>query len=669
MNPNRRTFLLLAGAAAASRLGRSQYVLPPQAVPPERYPPSSAQAAEIGRKIALLQDRLAELHKKNVPDESLVEAEIFHKAAVWIGRYNEYFGKDAAVQTLALLDLGLARAAELDGGISSWTSASGRVIRAYRSRVDGSAQPYIATVPASIVGGKPGRMDVLLKGTNRRMVEVQFLSQTKITNDEPQPVPAPDFLQIEVLGRTNTAYRWAGETDVFEAVAAAKRSYPVDENRITLRGFSMGGSGTWHLGLQHPDVWAAIEPGAGFNDTMRYGRMPNLPPHQLKTLHIYDSKDYALNLFQLPTAAYTGEDDGQLPNLGNIRDELAKSDIMFQRDGLDWVTKGVPMIMIVGPKTGHRWEPESRKRTNAFVNEAATKGRTEPDHIRFVTYTTRYNRCFWVTVDGLDQHYERAEVDAVRSQSAGTLEVKTRNVSALMLKAPGIRTVKIDGQDLELVESKARASAGGPDFRLHKRGGKWTEGADQGLGKRHGLQGPIDDAFFDSFLCVRPTGQAASDLAGRYAQETLDAFIEDYGKYFRAQVPVKNDTELTPADIADHHLVLFGDAESNHVLQRIIDRLPLQWQARGLSFDGKTFDAANHTIAMVYPNPLEPRHYVVLNSGHTFHRNEMAATNATLFPRFGDYAVLHLWQPVGSPVASEIVTAGYFDEQWKLSRA
>jgi hypothetical protein len=63
---------------------------------------------------------------------------------------------------------------------------------------------------------------------------VQFLSQNHITSDEPQPVPPPDFLQIEVFGRTNVAYRWAGETDVFECVEAARKNYEVDENRITL---------------------------------------------------------------------------------------------------------------------------------------------------------------------------------------------------------------------------------------------------------------------------------------------------------------------------------------------------------------------------------------------------------------------------------------------------
>jgi hypothetical protein len=250
-------------------------------------------------------------------------------------------------------------------------------------------------------------------------------------------------------------------------------------------------------------------------------------------------------------------------------------------------------------------------------------------------------------------------VDAVRSKADGTIEVRTKNVNALMLTSPGAKSVKLDGQTFP----------GGADLSFQKRGGAWKAGVDQGLRKRHGLQGPIDDVFFDSFLCVRPTGQTPNDLAGRYAQETLDAFVDDFGKYFRGQVPVKNDTDVTPADIADRHLVLFGDAQSNQLLGRMIDRLPVRWNAQGLSFNGKTFDAARHTIAMVYPNPLDPRRYVVLNSGHSFHRNEMAATNATLFPRFGDYAVLHLRQTIGAPVEAEILNAGYFDEEWKLQQA
>src|SRR5205085_4496233 len=137
-----------------------------------------------------------------------------------------------------------------------------------------------------------------------------------------------------------------------------------------------------------------------------------------------------------------------------------------QPAGLDWVTKDVPMSMIVGPKTPHAWEPESRKRCNAFMDAAAKKGRVEPDHIRFVTYTTRFHRCFWVTVDGLEQHYERAEVDARRDKAAGTIEVRTKNVSVLILNAPGIKKIGIDDQTL--------TSSGSAALQLVKRGGAWN---------------------------------------------------------------------------------------------------------------------------------------------------------------------------------------------------
>lgn len=655
----RRTLLSLTALGAFSPRARSQYVLSPQAPPSDRFPPSSEQAAEIRRKMAELDERLSALLQKEVPDETLVEVEIFHKAAEWIGRHDEYYYKDSAAKTLALLDSGLARAAELEAGKPSWTSATGLVIRAYRSQVDGSAQPYIAHVPNSYDRSRPVRMDVLLHGTNRGMGEVEFMSRKPAEIRQGGiPLPPIDFIQIECLGRTNNAYRWAGETDVLEAVEAAKRGFAIDENRVVLRGFSMGGAGAWHLGLHYPDRWAAIEAGAGFTETIEYARMYNLPDYQLKALHIYDSQDYALNLFQLPTVGYGGEDDRQLAASTNIREQLAKEGFAFERDGLNRTTNELPAVFLVGPKTPHRWEPESKKRSEAFIEEALKKGRTEPDHIRFVTYTMRYDRCFWVRVGELDQHYERAEVEARRSED-GTVEVKTKNVAALLLNVPRARTISIDGQEMKDLSVN-------PELVFMKREGVWNGSKPDLLRKRHGQQGPIDDAFLESFLCVRPTSRAANDLAGRYAEETLSRFIDDYSKYFRGQIRVKDDVDVKASDVADHHLVLFGDPASNSVLKRVLGELPLEWDPRQLSFGGKSYDAANHTIAMIYPNRLNPRRYVVLNTGHSFHSNEMAATNAALFPRFGDYAVLRLRQPIGKTVESEIVTAGYFDEHWEL---
>jgi len=105
--------------------------------------------------------------------------------------------------------------------------------------------------------------------TGATLTEVSFL----YSNDraEPPPYPGHSFIQLDVFGRGNNAYRWAGETDVWEAIESVKKRYSIDSERIVLRGFSMGGAGAWHLGLHFPDKWAAEEAGAGFVETKVHG--------------------------------------------------------------------------------------------------------------------------------------------------------------------------------------------------------------------------------------------------------------------------------------------------------------------------------------------------------------------------------------------------------------
>ncbi len=50
------------------------------------------------------------------------------------------------------------------------------------------------------------------------------------------------------------------EKDVMNVLALVKKNYTVDPDRVYLMGHSMGGGGTWHLGLKYPDEWAALAP-------------------------------------------------------------------------------------------------------------------------------------------------------------------------------------------------------------------------------------------------------------------------------------------------------------------------------------------------------------------------------------------------------------------------
>jgi predicted peptidase len=53
--------------------------------------------------------------------------------------------------------------------------------------------------------------------------------------------------------------------------------YAVDPERVYLTGLSMGGFGTWTLGCQHPERFAAIAPICGGGQRYRAGKLKDVP--------------------------------------------------------------------------------------------------------------------------------------------------------------------------------------------------------------------------------------------------------------------------------------------------------------------------------------------------------------------------------------------------------
>ena len=632
------------------------------------FPPDETQRVEIAAKSAQLAERISALANRGVEPAVLADVAIYQKAAEWITRYPEEFYRDNyAAYTIQVLNTGLARAFALEKGQRPWTKEFGRMTRGYISKIDGSVQPYGLVIPKSYDGSKPVRLDVVLHGRNARLTEASFIA----THDSTDAVPAEqDFIQLEVFGRTNNAYRWAGERDVYEALAAVRANYRIDPDRIVLRGFSMGGAGTWHIGLHDPSRWAAIEAGAGFTDTVVYAKLPDLPPYQRAAARIYDAVDYAINAVNVPTVGYGGEDDAQLQASVNIREALTREGYNFKQDGLNWTTADLSAVFLVGPKTGHRFEADSKAASNAFIDKAVKAAPRSASEFRFVTYTTRYGNCFWLQVDGLRKHYERAEVSAQRRNAGGgvAITLTTQNISRLILSDTGaVTTLTVDGENVRLYRRGLEQI-----FLKRDEAGTWTtvnsvlslRGPDPV--KRAGLQGPIDDAFVEGFVCARPTRSAYNPIPGKRAVETLDLFQYEFPKWLRAGLPVKTDLGISREDIAERNLILFGDPSSNVVLGRIAAKLPIIWTAEEIIVGKQRFDASNHMLAMIYPNPLNPEHYVVINSGHTFHEAEFRGTNALLFPRLGDYAVLRVDGGEEQLANPEVVLAGFFDENWRL---
>ncbi|MBM3761468.1 MAG: hypothetical protein FJW36_14615 [Acidobacteria bacterium] len=626
-------------------------------------PPGVAIPAETR---AAVEAKLKELNQNIEPIAKhplLPDVLIFREAVRYALTYNEFFKADEGAKALRLLDEGLLRARQLANGQSPWTTATGLIVRGFVSKLDGSVQPYGLVIPAGWrpTDAQPWRLDVWLAGRSEVRSELNFLSERMARAGEFAP---PDAIMLHPYGRYCNATKFAGEVDVMEALAAARQNYRTDRDRTFVRGFSMGGGSTWHLAAHYADIWAGAAPGAGFAETKEYQSLEKKgdirPWYEQKLWRWYDATEYAANFHNLPLVAYSGEKDRQI-QAAQIMDRYLNKE-------------GMTLAHVIGPNTEHKYHPDSKPDIEGRLAAIAKTGRDAfPSSIRFTTYTLRYNRMRWIVVDALDQHWEKARVNA-QILDNGDIQVETANVTAFTIdfnaggwkhspdRAPAIR---IDGQRAgNLQPMTDRSLRGG----FVKKGSSWQlANLDEGLRKRHGLQGPIDDAFFSSFVMVTPSGNGLSEATAGWVKAESSRAISTWRSLFRGDARVKKDAEITADDIANSNLILWGDPASNAVIAKVLPKLPLEWNANKLAIGSQSCDAKACMPVMIYPNPLNPKRYIVLNSAHTM-REDSNVTNSQQTPRLPDAALVGLEEPPGPVRPGKILWADFFNETWALKQ-
>jgi hypothetical protein len=644
VNPPRVLSCLLLLSAAA--FGQAAKTVPPPGID---VPPQDRTELQAG--LARLRASAGKLRSNPLIPDVLV----YHEAVRYALQNGEFFKADEIAKAKKLLEQGEERASQLAQGQAPWTTATGLVVRGYVSKIDKSVQPYGLVVPPSYspAAARRWRLDAWFHGRSETLSEVNFLSDRQRNAGEFAP---RDTIVLHLYGRFCNASKFAGEVDFFEALDDVKRQYPIDENRILIRGFSMGGASAWHIGAHFAGLWAAVAPGAGFSETAQYQKLrltgDGAPPAwEQKLWRLYDATDYAGNLFNTSTVAYNGEIDPQKQAADMMERAMAE--------------EGMRLIRVVGPQTAHRYHPDSKIEIARMLDAIAGRGRDPYSRkVKFTTWTLAYNRMKWVTIDALARHWERARLNAgIAGDSA--VNVETGNVTAFTLEMasggcpldPGRQPlVTIDGQK---VTAPAPLSDRSWSAHFRKSGSQWAVAETalaSGLHKRHGLQGPVDDAFLDSFVFVSPTGAPLAAGVARWVAAEEKRAIAEWRRQFRGEAQVRDDRDVTEADIASSNLILWGDPGSNRILARIADRLPVKWTADGVALGKDGYAAATHVPILIYPNPLNPKKYVVLNSGFTF-ADYAARSNSLQTPKLPDYAVL-------DTAGGKIVRAGFFNEEW-----
>ena len=91
----------------------------------------------------------------------------------------------------------------------------------------------------------------------------------------------------------------------------------------------------------------------------------------------------------------------------------------------------------------------------------------------------------------------------------------------------------------------------------------------------------------------------------------------------------------------------------------------MQWTSDSITLGTRKFPSATNAPVMIYPNPLNPKKYVVINSGITL-REYAESNNSLQVAYLPDYAVVDLTTPPDARWPGKIAAAGFFGEKWQL---
>jgi len=408
------------------------------------------------------------------------------------------------------------------------------------------------------------------------------------------------------------------EVDVLEAIEWASQHFPVDPDRVSLMGGSMGGAATWYLASHYPDRFAAAAPFCGYADYQLWEKPGG---------HIMRTQDWERFSWESRGAAYRVE------NLTNMALWITHGQwdisigggvpVEHSRRISDRLTKlGVEHRFSEVPSCGHGCMTEQ---TGPPVVQWLCQQRRKscPEEVRLVVHTLRHHRSFWVQVDQLEAYGQPGRVEARRQGPQVT--VLTDNVCALSLgpiAAANSVTVTLDSTSFEKTDLSACAQS------FAKTDGGWSAAAGrERVGKRHGASGPIGDLFFAPQRFVFGTGGSDHE---NFILDWLKSHLPDFwqksnGGVHRGvfageswyELPVVTDTELSDDELRDSNLVLYGSPESNAIFRRFRDHVPVEVRGRGLKVAGRSFTGEHVGGMAVFPHPENPHRYLAVVTGNS----------------------------------------------------
>ncbi|MBC7770913.1 MAG: alpha/beta fold hydrolase, partial [Pyrinomonadaceae bacterium] len=317
--------------------------------------------------------------------------------------------------------------------------------RTFVSSIDGSVQ-YYSVVPQSPPTISPPADTATVATTTDKPALVLSLHGASVeATSQAAAYRAKDWCTIVCpTNRRSYGFDWEdwGRLDALEVLNLAQKELDTDPRRVYLTGHSMGGHGTWNVGVQFPDRFAAIAPSAGWVSFLSYGgaaKFDNPTPVQqmlLRANATSDTLSMSRNFLQQGIYILHGDADDNVPvtQARTMRKHLAD----FHTD----------FAYYEQPGAGHWWGNECLDWPPLFefLKRHSLKDDKDVKHIEFVTPTPGTSaKCHWVTIWQQTKAMMPSKVNITFDEKKRAFVGTTENVAMLSLDRSRLRNIESQG--------------------------------------------------------------------------------------------------------------------------------------------------------------------------------------------------------------------------------
>jgi predicted esterase len=524
------------------------------------------------------------------------------------------------------------------------------------SDIDGSAQYYGYVAPASGGTETPGLV-LTLHGAS-----VEGISQARAYT------PKTWTHIVAPTNRRPFGFDWEdwGRKDAIEVLDLAKDRYEPDPRRVWLTGHSMGGHGTWHLGVTYPDRFAAIAPSAGWISFWTYagGQRPGADATGvLATLrdatNPSDTAALARNLAGLGVYILHGDADDNVP-VGQAR-QMRTTLAEFHSDFGYYERKGA----------GHWWGNECVD-WPALMEFFRARSRPERvDQIDFRTFSPGISASSdWATI--VQQHApgQLSRIELGADRAAGTIKGTTTNVRRLRFdlnrgNLAAASSVTLDsGEALRLEPGTTIV-----DLVRESHGGPWRLEAQVPGEKNPSRNGPFKAAFDRRFTLVFGTGGSEVEQQWMRRKARFDA--EQWWYRGNGDALVLSDMDfLEQGGNTDQNVIVYGNASINSAWSTLLNGSPVDADSSRIVYpaaDGARAELTGAGAAVLVVRPRAGSE-VALVAGVGGVGLEGMRTVERL-PYFSSGVAYPDWVVFGSSVLEKgseaVVGAGWFGPDWR----